>query len=248
MAAHEDGTSDGRRDGKLYGRRNGTSDGGRDGGTSDDGRDGTSDDQRDGGTSDSRWHRLERYCRWRRCLRWSLLPDDVVTLVASYLTEEEVLSLGAAFLAADQDPALVPAAFRGLWMRCSMSRAFKQFVLREASEEALWHAKECHSFQFVVDWSCFSPSPPRPVVEIGWVGKRPQVIFDEWALWRAILHHARHDLPVCRITAHARFAFAHSHVMHPAPSFAKAFTLIPPTFLPHFSAATRGYAGEFHSS
>ena len=133
----------------------------------------------------SRWDRLERYARWRRCgARLEALPEDVLALVASFLRESEAAALIRALVSDDlsvEHPHLVrriPHALRLPWTMYDTALRFETFLLRTYTEGALYAtAKESTCVCIFSDWTVFSlgtrdrrgPNElPIPVAEFFW--------------------------------------------------------------------------------
>lgn len=182
----------------------------------------------------NRWEVLERYSRWKHRIRWSSLPEDIVSAIAAHLDEHNVLCLVRALVDDPQDnPEQVPSCVRPLWIRCMLCDSFRRFVYTHVSEEALYHSRDISSSVLFVDWSCFSDLPASPVAEFLWRDKRPHVLFHETRLIDVLAKQAKKNLPVVRLTVHQHLLWGGKSVLHPSPFLTRLYSCIPPPLLCH---------------
>lgn len=187
---------------------------------------------------EARWARLERYARWRRCFRWELFPDDVVSLIASQLTEGEVITLIKALVgSAPASPDVVPHCLRHRWIRCDLCASFRAFLFENISDEVLYRTRDHVSSLLCIDWSVFTGTPPTPVVEFYWHLRRPRVVVHNDRLLHEIAKCAKREVSVVRLTVHQHYVCWGKDVLQPQPIMMRTFPLIPLSVLPFVAAA-----------
>jgi hypothetical protein len=164
-------------------------------------------------------------------------PDDVVSLIASHLTQGETITLMKALVGcAPVSPAAVPVCLRKQWLHCDLCAKFGAFLFENLSDEVLYRTRDHASSILCIDWSVFS-GPPAPVVEFFWHLRRPHVIVHYDRLLREIARCAKRRISVVRLTVHQRYVCWGKEVLQPQPVMMRVFPLIPLPALPFLTGA-----------
>ena len=158
-----------------------------------------------------RWHRLERYARWKNPCRGNFdrLPDDVIMCVLTYLTGEDSYALLDAIygcrvfrtpigdlVAGGVLLGRLPIAIRRAVV-LDRSRQHIDHVLRSSADVCL-HAIRTHADAGVVaclDWSVFKGLPVNAVGDYSWQEGRAAVVLNDAALDSTVKRLIEHDLP-----------------------------------------------------
>ena len=183
-----------------------------------------------------RWHRLERYARFRsRRLSLDALPSDVMRVVVGFLSWREFLLLVHAYVGFAPDLwerghlGLVPRDLRSLFViRQSLSGLQRR--LEVVAETALFHCRRADEVRVLVDWSPFSPHPPREVARVCWTREalpRADVRIHTDSMYDLLRRALDRGLPVVRITLHPLFYWSNRAVLHPTPCVVLNHALLP---------------------
>ena len=175
---------------------------------------------------------------WKGKLRWSDFPDDVLLLIVSHLTQQEILLLVEALVGPGPvPPTRVTMSIRDTWMRCCLCASFRNFVYYQISEEALYRTKGVSRSFLCLDWSVFSPTPLRPVAVFYWYNCRPCIEIKEDVLLQEIMDHAKRKVPIVRLTVHQQFNFWGRGILRPQPIMIRTYPLVPLSAIPFVTAS-----------
>lgn len=154
-----------------------------------------------------RWHRLERFARWKQNrLRLMSIPDDAMLEVINHLDDVSFFNLMHAYLGdfpdADsvQHVARVPSVFHASWLVRTTRNSFHYFMHSIMMTPCLMRGLY---FQCTLDWSCFSGTMPNIVATVVYDSfLRPTLHVNEETLLRNVYRKINVEVPMTRCTLH----------------------------------------------
>lgn len=139
----------------------------------------------------NRWDLVERYARYRGRMHLERLPCDVLRLIVTFLTQEEMLTLAEALVGRpvrwNMDPFPVPDFLRTVW-RQAMGAVRLRLLIQNLSDDAFWYGSLFGKSHLHVDWSPFSRRPFQPIAYYLWSSERPhcRLTVNESEIYRCI--------------------------------------------------------------
>ena len=112
----------------------------------------------------NRWHRLERYSRWKqRRLSLERLPRDVLGYVMQHLSHDDAIALINALYGTSP----IPVELTGIWSHVRAVDGLRRLV-HSIADVAMFHAIHCSYVCAHVDWSIFSRRVPQTLCTYQW--------------------------------------------------------------------------------
>lgn len=182
-----------------------------------------------------RWERLERFARMKQNrLKVENLPVDVLAVVFSHLRDVDIVFFMRALVGEPLGDKLnlVPSCLHARWREAVLWERFRH-VVSEFTDVALFFAKNCFvSSVLVIDWSVFSPSPPREAVEFGWTkDARARITFDREMVCQEFTRLLRDRLPSARLALHGKTMRYGKIAIDAFPYYVQVVQVVPPLLL-----------------
>jgi len=179
-----------------------------------------------------RWWRLEQYARHKRGSFLLRLPTDILDLIVHLLCENDVLNLVEALVPCSVSNTFdIPSHIRFRWAYSFVSYHFRAYIHAHADEILFAVREETESASLLINWSCFSTTVSKPIVEYAWINNKAKVFIHDDVLYEAFNNACYNYLPIVRLTVHRVSWVAGKSYIHPNEYRNSAYELVPITLI-----------------